>query len=659
MPFATWNVGTNPNDETGDTLREAFIKLRENFARPSLAVLGDVAPAADRVLYYTGANAAALAPLTEFGRSLIASGNAVAARNALSAAPAPVRIPAGADLNSYTSSGEFFIASAGDSTTIANVPVRRTGVTIGWTIRVGLVNTVGCTQQAHPRGTNELFVRGCNTVGLWTDWKELAWKDDVTTAVTALQTQIDAARQVQRLDFRLIHRRRLLKQFPRRFPDYPTVYAMGGNLSLSPQAFTIDEATDEIFILYAQYSAPNEAGWVAVFDWVSKTYKGCFSVGWSGEGLDIEYAGGTRLLTARRTNTSLAKFDITTLPANLSAPTPVSTHALTSVNHRFSRRGNEWLVAQTSSRAPSRHVMALYDSAFGRKGAFAFNFIEGGYTSDAVEDWFPKQQSLALGTNVVAAGLGGHWQAPEPITGYAHQGLRLHGLNGCKLIEAIWSPDRLITLANSNGWGFNKIENEGVHFTADGSLWSMHICKTIAGTSPTTDGIAIIEEFSTHPDAVDFSAAAASLPWYDPIATSVDLFPRVGPDLVNPFTGIAFASVADILGFMVAANHPTFSFYSNTGTAITDFLGGAIPGETLVTIHNCNASTFLMEWNVVSGNASQRVLRRFRIHRPSGIQLELTPIRLGGYTASADAAITGYITVYDSTGAARKVAVID
>ena len=83
MPFATWNTGTNPNDETGDTLRDAFIKLRENFARPSLAVLGDVVPAADRILYYTGSSTAALATLTPFGRSLIATSTAAAARTAI------------------------------------------------------------------------------------------------------------------------------------------------------------------------------------------------------------------------------------------------------------------------------------------------------------------------------------------------------------------------------------------------------------------------------------------------------------------------------------------------------------------------------------------------------------------------------------------------
>ena len=102
-------VGTSPNDGSGEPLRTAFTKLNANDAElyasvatlitalggrqpldATLSALAGVTTAADKVIYATGADAFATTNLTAFGRSLIATSGAAAAKTLLALAVADV-----------------------------------------------------------------------------------------------------------------------------------------------------------------------------------------------------------------------------------------------------------------------------------------------------------------------------------------------------------------------------------------------------------------------------------------------------------------------------------------------------------------------------------------------------------------------------------------
>lgn len=101
MPFETFNIGTAPNDGTGDPLRTAFSKVGTNFAKPALLPYGvpSTAPAANQVAYYSAANAVSYANLTTFGRSLIDDADAAAARATLDAPSRTAPSQGVADMN--------------------------------------------------------------------------------------------------------------------------------------------------------------------------------------------------------------------------------------------------------------------------------------------------------------------------------------------------------------------------------------------------------------------------------------------------------------------------------------------------------------------------------------------------------------------------------
>lgn len=108
MPFATWNVGTAPNDETGDTLRDAFIKVRESFARTSLAPFGTATgdPAANQIPYYNSPASIAYTALSAYGRTMIGWANTAAAQAALGIDPTGTPASLGLkDLNDADLSG--------------------------------------------------------------------------------------------------------------------------------------------------------------------------------------------------------------------------------------------------------------------------------------------------------------------------------------------------------------------------------------------------------------------------------------------------------------------------------------------------------------------------------------------------------------------------
>lgn len=89
MAYQALNLGTAPNDRSGDNLRAGGEKINANFTElyalhvNSLIAISTLTPAANKLPYYSGASTAALADLTAFGRTLIGSADAAAARTSM------------------------------------------------------------------------------------------------------------------------------------------------------------------------------------------------------------------------------------------------------------------------------------------------------------------------------------------------------------------------------------------------------------------------------------------------------------------------------------------------------------------------------------------------------------------------------------------------
>src|SRR5699024_2401603 len=122
----------------------------------------------------------------------------------------------------------------------------------------------------------------------------------------------------------------------------------GHTMYMHTQAFTVLEEDNLLFILFVPHSdSTMKNRWIAVYDWFTGDYIGCFGVvseAW--EGIVVKYEGGRRYLYVGGANPinyyDLHKYDITELPDNLTVLSEYETIEL-GMALRFGYHDNNWI----------------------------------------------------------------------------------------------------------------------------------------------------------------------------------------------------------------------------------------------------------------------------------------------------------------------------
>ena len=137
---------------------------------------------------------------------------------------------------------------------------------------------------------------------------------------------------------------------------------------LYPQAFAIDRRMGELFILRGAGTGQNRWGWIEVYDLAKLTLKTTFSTSeqWR-EGLVIKREGGRRYLYTIG-HSSVIRFDITRLPADLSVQRPE--RQFVRAFSMIAAHGEGFVVQERpGAQGPlGKQVFGLYDAAFGKNG---------------------------------------------------------------------------------------------------------------------------------------------------------------------------------------------------------------------------------------------------------------------------------------------------
>jgi hypothetical protein len=403
--------------------------------------------------------------------------------------------------------------------------------------------------------------------------------------------------------FERAYRKRIIHSLPFMGADYGAAKALWGDHY--PQAFAVDAAADDLFIVSA--TTPTAVHVVTVYSWETGAYKSVFAFDASAvsEGAVVKSeADGKRYLYVRTATSTLSKFDVTALPANLVKITPAASYTGTAAGVNFTYRNGIWTANDSTppigDGVESRGYFKRLNDAFQVIGQLSFpESYSGGNSAGYRDNSLPKMQGFTEADGFFAESVGGYYAAGAAVTPYSYQGLRILSPQGEVLIDALLRPDLMIgILAQQGGLAPSRIEAEGV-LCLDGSLYSLNVTSSYSAatgpTGPDNQGILILEELSGHPAAIDFAPAAITWTQTPVHRTQTGIQPR-GDDgkMHNAVTHEVLDTVPKILAYMRLVGQSVFRFYSSSASVL-DLAGTAYPAGNMVTIYNANNITYFLE----------------------------------------------------------------
>lgn len=379
-------------------------------------------------------------------------------------------------------------------------------------------------------------------------------------------------------------KRRILHNLPITFPDYQAVLNQIKTTDtwMYPQAFTVDK--NVIYVLY--YTNASFKAVIACFDFISGRYLGYYIAG-------NKTAGGVCEGVVIKDDTIFVGFDshivAFALPASYNVRLTEKSSIDVNLKAQFSYSNGEWIVEQNLNAATgfsTRTRFAVYDNEFVLKRYHYVPLQQSGYASNN-DTAFTKRQSISFKHGYTLSGLGGYYDNSKTVSPKLYQGAVL-AVGDNILAQAVYEPKLLLNKLNDIGVRASRVENEGCHILDDGR------CLTLSCINPSEQlnneqGMLIIEEFSQHPNAIDFSDCAIQPQSEVPLLNSA--FGWNGDHMINPLTGEKMTRLSEIVKLMSKLDIPHLTLYirSNEGLIVTDAM--IVPKYSFVDIYNGNGHT--------------------------------------------------------------------
>lgn len=379
-----------------------------------------------------------------------------------------------------------------------------------------------------------------------------------------------------------ITKRRILHNLPITFPDYSAVLNQIKTTDtwMYPQAFTI--TNNIIYVLY--YTNVSFKGVVACFDFISGNYFGYYILGDRAESLCEGIVVKDNKIFAGF-GSKIVVFQIDEFNSKL---TEIEVHNV-NLKAQFSYHNGEWFVEQNLNAATgfsTRTRFAVYDDDFRLKRYHYVPLHQSGYASDN-DSSFTKRQSICFKHSYTLSGFGGYYDKNKSLSPKLYQGAALSVGNNI-VAQVMYDPKLLLNKLNRLGILASRIENEGVFISDDGRCLTLN-CINPSEEDNRSAGILIIEEFSQHPEAIDFSDCAILPQTEIPLLNSA--FGWHGDHMINPLTGEKMTRLSEIVKLMSKLDIPHLTLYirSNEGLIVTDAM--IIPKYSFVDIYNGNGHT--------------------------------------------------------------------
>lgn len=377
-------------------------------------------------------------------------------------------------------------------------------------------------------------------------------------------------------------KRHLFANLPLKFPDFDAACVEAGESPnrIYPQSFAMDWRGNRIYVLYSGLDA-NQWHVVVAYDQWSHEYLGCFLVPFTtaGEGCYVRYRIGVPYFGVRN-GSDFHEYRVDTLPANLSKPVPAFAVVGMALASQFSYDPGTDTIAVVDNAAilgryNRRYTALIRDMTTGNvlDRVRLPLYLNSGLGAEPLSRDLPKKQSTAYQPPFMASGLGGAWNSLNPSSDprepYAYNGAALFNLDGQVLAASVYYPDKAMAkLQSLLGQTFTRMENEGVVFGPNGKVYTLNVLLGPSDGEPHNGGCVIMEEFSEHPDAVDFADCSAPLRMSGAERTlDVPVWPRMGSNVgvnyyLNPLTGGMVQSWQEIIDVMKALDLRESGYYT-------------------------------------------------------------------------------------------------
>ena len=396
------------------------------------------------------------------------------------------------------------------------------------------------------------------------------------------------------------HKRHVFLSLPLKCPKWQEFNENNNNTRQHPQSFTIDWKAREIFIYYSPTSTTyTNDRLVAVYDIDTSQHKSSFLAGNAGgEGIVIRYINNSRYLFVKTRNNYLGRFLIDNLPTTLVKLDPENEYNI-DVEWQFNYWDNTWYVVTAGSDYGStfrKNSILTLDNSFNKTGAIFLDKSSSGLFNSKYENSKTKRQGIAVGNSKIYLGMGGY-SKKDATSDYGNYGVRVLNMAGQIIDEGLTRPNLMDKKLQELGYHVDSIENEGVHVSPTGEVYSLLVHSSLDRDYAENEGIIIFEEFSTNINAIDFSkeSASQSLINYDLINSS--MYPRsYEGKYINQLTGELFTNIPQIIEYMFETSITQIKMFSGVQDLTSLYFPNGINNDYLITITNINNVSAIIEY---------------------------------------------------------------
>lgn len=238
------------------------------------------------------------------------------------------------------------------------------------------------------------------------------------------------------------------------------------------------------------------------------------------------------------------------------------------------------------------YIFAFDESSLKPSGVIKFDFSDVGWNGDGstatttTRKAYPKRQSFCVTDTEIILAVGAYWSGNFPDgEGYRRQGIKTFTKKGGLKKTLLLDPRKFRTKLQSVGVQAQYVETEGV-CERNGQVFSL----VATGEE---DRFVVFREFSESASAIDFSDCKAEEVLIK--CDRIDGLSLFESRPINPITGEALSSLADVLAFMrdTATSEIAFTVF---GGAFDVTPLGITQTTTSIKIRNRYGSAFLIEY---------------------------------------------------------------
>lgn len=395
-----------------------------------------------------------------------------------------------------------------------------------------------------------------------------------------------------KLEYNYQHKRKIQHVLPLKFPHWQQFNNDNDGTRLYPQSFTMDWEAKEVWIYYSPTSTKvTNDRVVAVYDMECNEYKTSFIAGNAGgEGIQIRRFNGNRYLYVKTSNHVLGRFLVNELPTPLQRLT-VNQEYPVNEEWQFATNNKNWIFVDADSdygKVYRKTSLSVTDLSFNVVGGIALDKSASGIFNSPYEKQFTKRQGVALGNSKIYLGMGGY--VDKALNShYGDYGVRVLNMKGEIETDGLTSAKDMVNVLNGKGFNVDRIENEGVHVSPEGKVYTICITTDVDPVHAETEGIIIFEEFSGHEDAINFSKNSTFYPMINHNLINSSMYPRLFKgEYINQLTGEKLTSISQIVQYMFDTSLTTIKMFSSIQAIHSDYWGGKVPNNHLIEITNFN-----------------------------------------------------------------------